>query len=119
MKNSVTRIDALSYAIDHIDDQSICEVLVKMKAQLEKQASAERKPSKADVARHDANEVLKLDIRDALATGEHLSVSDLIKRVPSLKGLSTQKVSALMRLLKLEGKVDKEMVKGTTYFFAI
>lgn len=119
MKNEMTRANALSYAIDHIDNQAVVEVLMKMKAQIDKQNNAERKPSKAEIQRKDANELLKIDILNALATGEHLSVSDIIKAVPSCEGMSTQKVSAIMRLLKLESKVNKETVKGKTLFFAI
>ena len=48
-----------------------------------------------------------------------LRFSRIIKGVASLNEETTQKVSALMRLLKLEGKVDKEVVKGKTLFYLI
>lgn len=89
-----------------------CDAMI---AQLDKNANREKKPT----ARQDENEVLKADVVAYLSSGVHASVSEMIKAVPSLAGLSTQRVSALCRLLKLESKVDKEMVKGKTLFFLI
>jgi hypothetical protein len=115
----MTKREALNYVLSLDLPQDVCETLTKMSAQLEKQAQADRKPSKKEVERKDANEAMKADILVALADGSHLTVSDLIKRVPSLANATTQKVSALMRLLKLDNKVDKEVVKGKTLFFMI
>jgi len=115
----MTKREALNYVLSLDLPQDVCETLTKMTAQLEKQANAERKPSKKEIERKDANESMKGDILVALSDGSHLTVSDLIAKVPSLKGQTTQKVSALMRLLKLEAKVDKEVVKGKTLFFLV
>lgn len=115
----MTKREALNYVLSLDLPQDVCETLTKMSAQLEKQAQADRKPSKKEVERKDANEALKADILARLATGDHMTVSDLIQQVPSLAGMTTQKVSALMRLLKLDNKVDKEVVKGKTLFFMI
>lgn len=116
----MTKLESLNYILANCElPQDVCEVVTKMAAQLEKQANAERKPSKKEIERKDANEAMKADILVALADGSHLTVSDLIAKVPSLAGQTTQKVSALMRLLKLDAKVDKEVVKGKTLFFMI
>lgn len=65
------------------------------------------------------NETIKLDILTYLCSGIHASASEIKSAVPSLKDMSIMKISAILRMLKLEGRVDKEVVKGTTYFFAI
>lgn len=107
---------ALTYAIDNCDlPQDVMEKFIAMRAQLDKNTSAERKPT----PRQNENAVLMNDILVALSDGRHCTVSDLIANVPSLVGLTPQRVSALMRLLKLDGKVDKETVKGKTLFFLI
>jgi len=107
---------ALTYAIDNCDlPQDVMEKFIAMRAQLDKNASVERKPT----PRQNENAVLMNDILVGLSDGSHKSVSDLIAAVPALNGLTTQRVSALMRLLKLDGKVDKEVVKGKTLFFLI
>lgn len=114
--SKMTSYNALSYAIDHCDlPQEVMEKFLAMRAQLEKNKQAERKPT----PRQNENAVLMSDILIALADGSHKTVSDLIAAVPSLNGMTTQRVSALMRLLKLDGKVDKETVKGKTLFFMV
>lgn len=70
-------------------------------AQLDKK-SENKKPSKAQ----EENEVLKGAVLEAL-TNEGATVTDLLGKVEALKGLSNQKVSALLRMLKDEGKVEK------------
>ena len=119
MKNSLSRVEALNLAIAALaDNADAVTVLSNIRNSIEK-ANAYKPKHKTPTKTQQENEVLKLDIRDALSDGSHKSVSEIISAVPSCKGMSTQKVSALMRQLKLDGKVDKEMVKGTTYFFVI
>lgn len=78
---------------------------------LAKKNSGEKKPTKTQ----EANEVLKQDILEAL-TETPVSVSDLIKTVPSLAELSNQKVSALVRQLVNEGKVVRTEEKRHAKF---
>lgn len=127
----MTRLEALDFVIENLTDtiemsggeadpdfpklNEVKKVLEGMRGQLRKEQGAPKKPT----ARQNENAVLMTDILNALSTGEHLTVSDLISRVPSLNVLTTQRVSALMRLLKLDSKVDKEVVKGKTLFFLI
>ena len=118
----MTKLESINYIMNtYANDlpQDVMEGLVKIKGNLEHAANAERKPSKAERERKDSNEACKTDIMVALADGSHKTVSELIACVPSLECFTTQKVSALMRLLKLEGKVDKELVKGKQYFFMV
>lgn len=132
MKNSMTRVDALNMALSLIDD-ALCstidateapkwdaavEVIKGIRDSIAKQNARKpehKTPTKVQVA----NEGFKGEILVFLSDGKHVTVSDIIKGVASLNGETTQKVSALMRLLKLEGKVDKETVKGKTLFFLI
>lgn len=116
----MTKREALNFVMEHYDlPQDVAETFVKMVAQLDKAneraKTGEHKPTKTQ----QANETLKADVLVALADGRHATVTELIAAVPSLNGMTTQKVSALMRLLKLDGKVDKETVKGKTYFFMV
>lgn len=122
----MTRIDALTLAVKILNEipvgssdpngvKEASDVLNGMIGQLRKEQGAPKKPT----PRQQENAVLQNDILVALSAGEHLTVSELISRVPSLHGLTPQRVSALMRLLKLDSKVDKEVVKGKTLFFLI
>lgn len=127
----MTRIEALDFVIENLTDtinmnggeadpdfpklNEVKSVLEGMRGQLRKEQGAPKKPT----PRQQENAVLQNDILVALSAGGHLTVSELISSVPSLKGLTPQRVSALMRLLKLDNKVDKEVVKGKTLFFLI
>ena len=66
-----------------------------------------------------ANNALKTDILEYMATHPTIgkTCSMLIKEVPSLNELSNQKVTALMRALIDEGKVEKRTEKKATVFY--
>jgi DNA-binding transcriptional regulator GbsR (MarR family) len=51
-----------------------------------------------------------------LACGKALTVSDMLAEFECIKGMSNQKVSALVRKLKDAGKVEKS-VEGRKSFF--
>jgi hypothetical protein len=45
-----------------------------------------------------------------------MTISAMIKMIPECKDLSTSKVSAIVRILKAEGSVIREEIKGVAYF---
>ena len=119
MKNSLTRIDALNLAISALSENAdAVAVLTNIRNSIEK-ANAYKPEHKTPTKTQQENEIFKLDILMFLSDGSHKTVSEIISGVPSLNGMSTQKVSALVRLLKQDNKVDKETIKGKTYFFTI
>ena len=80
---------------------------------LSRKSSSDKKPNAA-------NEALKTAIYNFLSsTGEQHTVSSLIKNVPECAGESNQKISAMMILLKDEGRVEKIIEKRVSYFKAI
>ena len=70
-------------------------------AQLDKKSTS-KKPTKEQ----EANEGLKVTILETL-TNEGVTVSDLMAKSEVLGDLSNQKVSALLRMLVADGKVEK------------
>ena len=66
--------------------------------------SASKKPSKEQ----EANEALKEVVLNVL-TAEGATVTDIMAKDEALKGLSNQKVSALLRMLVADGKVTKDV----------
>lgn len=80
--------------------------------------NASKKPTKVQVA----NEGMKADIMavfTSVAPGTKMTVSEIIKANPVLIGQTTQKITALLNLLKGEEKVDKITEKRVTYYFAV
>ena len=84
---------------------------------LEKKNTTDRKLTAVQVA----NEGLKSDIVAHMAQTPEIgkTVSMLIKEVASLSELSNQKVTALMRALVDEGKVEKRTEKKATVFYIV
>ena len=62
------------------------------------------------------NIAIKDKIVDVLSGGVRMTVSDMMKD-SRLDGYSNQKLSALLRQLKLDGIVDKAMDKKKAYFY--
>ena len=82
---------------------------------LAKKNSAEKKPTAQQVA----NEGLKSTIIEVLTdNGGLMTVTDVQKSCEELSALSNQRVSALLRQLKDDGKVERVEDKRKAYFKA-
>jgi hypothetical protein len=89
--------------------------LAKMMEQLDKKASAEKKPTKRQMDAEQEAQILLDELRDA---GKAMTVSDMIAELPSCAGKSNQKVSGLLRPM-LGTKVERIEEKRKAYFKAI
>ena len=120
-KKKLTNKIALEIAIASLEqtniskDYSTDEITEKLKgmiAQLEKKSGSERKPTATQVA----NEGYKALILDFL-TSEKMTVSDIIKAIPEFDGFTPQKVAPLVKALLDNHLIEKEVIKGRSYFF--
>ena len=122
MSNKLTKKRARSYAIDLIRKgdatseftaEAIAEKLEGMIVELEKRDAAPRKLTE----QQKRNEVIKSAIVDFLAANADsgYTISDLIKEVPECAEMTTQHISALVRALNLDSKVEKYVEKRRTY----
>lgn len=111
-----TNRSALTYAIENLTDApaDVIAKLENMIAQLDKKNASPKKLT----AQQEKNEAVKTAIVEFLSdnSSNGFTVSDLIKSVPECEGDSNQHVSALMRALRLEGKVESYSEKRRTYF---
>jgi len=116
MTNKMTNKKALEIAIAALNaDPKNAEVvakLEKMVEQLEKKSGADRKPT----AKQQENDKLRAIIMDWMTPEKVVTVSDMMKEIPELDGMSNQKVSALVKPLFDTGKLTKEIIKGRSYF---
>lgn len=108
----MTNAMALEIAIATVDNAEAKAKLEKMLAQTQKKNSAERKPT----ATQTENIGLKNVILESMEVGKSYTVTELMKSVAELDGLSNQRVSALVRQLLLDGKVTREEIKRKAYF---
>jgi hypothetical protein len=79
---------------------------------LAKKNSGEKKPTATQVA----NEALKAAIVEAVEPNRLYTVTEMIKEIPALAGLTNQKVSPLANQLVEEGKLTKTVEKRRSYF---
>lgn len=79
---------------------------------LAKKNSGERKPT----ANQKVNEDIKAVICEVLADGSARTIGEICKSDERFAELSSQKISALVRQLVLDGSVVREEIKRKAYF---
>ena len=97
---------ALDVAINAVSDDAVVEKLTALKAQIEKKNSAERKPTKAQVA----NDALKGEMLVFLADAHTAT------EVAENFGISNQKASALLTALVKAEMIERTVDKRKAYF---
>jgi len=111
----MTNVSALNFVLTTFASElpaDVAEKLQKMKEQVEKKNSAERKPT----ATQTANEGFKEAILNAMESGKGYTVTDLLKEVAEISELSNQRVSAIVRQMKDAGLLTREEIKRKAYF---
>lgn len=111
--NKMTYVAALTYAIENLTDApvDVIEKLSALKAQTEKRNSAERKPTKTQVANLTLAEKVAEVLRNADAP---MTVTEIMNADEELSTLSNQKVSAIIR--GMGDKITKTVDKRKSYF---
>ena len=106
----MTYVTAIDFAINAItDNDEVVEKLKALKEQIQKKNSAERKPTKTQ----QENEVLKNEIVKFLT--ERRTATEVADRF----GVSVNKATAMLTLLKQEGRVTREVEKRKAYYIAV
>ena len=100
-------IDAATFSADEVKAK-----LEAMLAAYEKKATAPKKPTKTQLD----NEPIKQAIMDVLALNDALTISEMLTKSPTLEGLTSQKVSALLTQLMKAGKVERVEKARKAYF---
>ena len=104
----MTYVQAIDFAVEHIDNIDVIEKLQALKGQLSKRAI--RKPTKTQRA----NEDVKNAILDIL-TDEGMRCKDIAEPL----GITGQKCAALLRQLVEAGMAERYTEKRTTYFIKV
>lgn len=114
MANStkITQKMAINYVMDNFELPK--EYKEKFEAMLE--TLEKKSASKKMTTGQKENEVLKGKILENMENGAKYTIGDMIKTFECCVGLSTSKVSALVRHLKISGEVYRYEEKGIAYF---
>ena len=100
---------ALDVAINAVSDGEVKDKLEALKAQIVKKNSADRKPTKTQVA----NDELRDKIVSLLGECEN---SKTASEIAEHFGVSNQKITALMGKLLEDGAVVREVIRRKAYF---
>ena len=113
----MTYVTALTYALENCEmPEDVREKLDSLRAQQMKRNSGD-KPTKTQQANANLREVVLNVLRE---NGSPMTVTEVFNAMSENPEVaSTQKVSALMRQLLLEGKVVKTVEKRVSYFSAV
>lgn len=112
----MTYVAALNYVLTNYElPADVNEKLTALCAAQVKRNSAEKKPSAKQVANADLSEALYAEL---LACGERKTVSDMSKEFECVRGLTPQKITALLRPM-LDKGIVKEPEKRVSYFRAV
>lgn len=91
------------------------EKLTAMAVALEKKAAAPKKPTSKQVENAELKQMLLAELS---AAGRAMTISEMIKELPSCAGLTPQKVTAVIRD-EIGKTIKKDTVKRTSYFEVI
>ncbi len=114
----MTYVTALTYALENCEmPEDVREKLDSLRAQQMKRNNADKKPTKTQQANANLREVVLNVLRE---NGSPMTVTEVFNAMnENPEVASTQKVSALMRQLLLDGKVVKTTEKRVSYFSAV
>ena len=113
----MTNVKALTFILNNCKELP-ADVLAKVKAMKEsyEKKADNKKPTKTQ----EENANFKVAILNTLkALGKPVTVTDLQKADVSLGELSNQRVSALLKLLKDEGLIEKTVDKKKSFFSVV
>ena len=109
MEKKVTYAEALTYAIDRINNVEMVEALTKLRAQVQKRSTSK---SKAQIEKEQQAEAIAETIVQALASAEMpITMAELKEADESLASYTTQRLSAIMAKLVERGQVVKTIEK--------
>lgn len=108
----MTYANALTVAINTVENTEVREKLEALKVSLERKNSGTRKPT----ANQKENASLKEVILESMEVGKAYTITEIMKLHESLATLSNQRVSAIVRQMVESGTLKREEVKRRAYF---
>jgi hypothetical protein len=112
-RESFTEIKGI---LEELGKERLAKVMEHELELLAKKNSADKKPTAVQIA----NEGVKSVILEVLvANGDKMTISEMQKVNAELGGMSNQRISALVRQLKEDGKVERIEDKRKAYFKAV
>lgn len=113
MSKKLSYVGAINAVLDGNITPEVTERLEALKASLEKRAS--RKPNGPTKAQRERAELTE-KVFGAMVEGQEYGSADIAGIVPETEGASSQKVTAIMKALVADGRVNMTKVKGKAVY---
>lgn len=113
--NKMTYVNALTYAIENIEDAEVVQKLTALRESLSKRATSARKPS----AEQQHNDAIRGEIVAMLAESEGMTITEIANALISAhegEQFSNQRVNQLVVKMIKDGTVERFEVKRKAYF---
>jgi DNA-binding HxlR family transcriptional regulator len=95
------------------ENQELVEFIDREIDLLNRKSSTPKKPTATQIE----NEGYKTEIVTALENAEKpMTIKEIVEAVPSISGLTNQRITHMLTALRSEGKVAREYVKKVPYF---
>ena len=119
MTNKKTLTDLYNelLAIEDVKNNPELVAFIEKRKELIAKKNTKSDGTKKMTATQKANEDLKEAIYNGMEYDRKYTVTELLKEIPELDGLTNQKVSPLCNALVKERKVQKVTEKGRSYFY--
>lgn len=114
----MTNAKALAWVLENVENipTDVAEKITNIKASIEKKnATKSDKPTKTQTE----NLAIKSAILNGMTENRLYTITEMIKEIPALDGMTNQKVSSLVRQLVESGSVARTEDKRKAYFSII
>lgn len=112
----LTYVDALTFAIENLDNAEVVEKLTALREQQIKRNTKSDKVTPKEQAKIDADTAIKQIVREVLTDAEPMTVTQIHDVDERLVDISVQRLSAIIRKMLMNGEVVRTEVKRKAVF---
>jgi len=112
----MTYVDALNFAIANLSDDAVVEKLTALRDATIKRNTKTDKITPKEQAKIDADTAIKQIVREVLTGAEPMTVTQIKDAHEGFAEVKTQKLSAIIRKMMLDGEVVRTEVKHKAVF---
>lgn len=112
----MTYVDALNFAIANLSDDAVVEKLTALRDATIKRNTKTDKITPKEQAKIDVDNFIKQIIREVLTDAEPMTVTQIHDAHERLVDVSTQRLSAIIRKMMMDGEVLRTEVKHKAVF---
>lgn len=116
LMTKMTYVDALNFAIANLSDDTVVEKLTALRDATIKRNTKTDKVTPKEQAKMDADAAIKQIVREVLTGAEPMTVTQIKDANEGFAEVKTQKLSAIIRKMMMDGEILRTEVKHKAVF---